>query len=479
LIDWGIVGKLDETTKTFLIRLLEGSVGEESAWLEVADFFYTQYGEKLLNGFGATLEESSSKLRDLLSPLLTAPFGQNSLASFLEQSSIQNADATSTSSLDKLEENPEVSATFDQGFFLWIKQLVFFERYARLHKRYRSIASYAAEVLPLIPGSRMYGLDIVPTASVVIDGLHHVGHLVHDLESGLSLYRRLGFTMTTPSVPAISLKKAAPLSPFGVANSHADFQEHNFVELFTIVDCVEKLPVGTTLISLHVPAKVVPRFLEILNRTITKLEACLTRFEGLHILVFRAVDVYAQAMRLSLEGIGHSGVASTQRQSDTQNDSLEGVVRFLEIDDPNSPVPEGRLAIAGTPLISSTHPNGALGLIESILCVAEANLPEFSLRYENYLNIHARAETNMSVFELGISRIIIVTDSVLETILPGEQPLALPAFVAYTISVQNIDETHKLLISNGFTPRISSLGGLFVPSAEALGAAIIFRQVNK
>ncbi|CAA7602772.1 Protein kinase domain protein [Acididesulfobacillus acetoxydans] len=42
LIDWGIVGKLDESTKTFLIRLLEGSVGEESAWREVADFFYTQ-----------------------------------------------------------------------------------------------------------------------------------------------------------------------------------------------------------------------------------------------------------------------------------------------------------------------------------------------------------------------------------------------------------------------------------------------------
>jgi len=85
----------------------------------------------------------------------------------------------------------------------------------------------------------------------------------------------------------------------------------------------------------------------------------------------------------------------------------------------------------------------------------------------------------MSVFELGGSRIIIVTDSVLETILPGEKPPALPAFVAYTIKVQNIDETHKLLLNNGFTPRISSLSGIFVPSAEALGATIIFRQVSK
>ena len=462
-----------------MIRLLEGSVGVESAWLEVADFFYKQYGEELLNVFGSTLEESSSKLRDLLSPLLTAPFGQNSLATFLEQSSLQNSDATATSSVEKSTKKPEVSDTFDQGFFLWIKQLVFFERYARLHKRYRSIASYAAEVLPLIPSSSMYGSDIVETSSVVIDGLHHVGHLVHNLESGLAIYRSLGFTMTIPSVPAVSLEKGAPLSPFGVVNCHADFEEHSFVELFTLVDSAGELPAGTTLISLNVPAKVLPRFLDILRRTIAKLEACLTRFEGLHILVFRAEDVYAQAMRLSIEGIGHSGVASTKLQSDSQNDSSGGTVRFLEIDDPNSPVPEGRLAVAGTPMISSTHPNGALGLIESILCVAEANLTEFSLRYEKYLNIHAQAEANMSVFELGGSRIIIVSDSILETILPGERPQALPAFVAYTIKVQNIEETHKLLLSNGFTPRVSCLGDFFVPSVEALGAAIIFRQVNK
>lgn len=420
LIDWGIVGKSDETSKNFMIRLLEGSVGEESAWREVADFFYIQYGEELLKVFGDTVEESSSKLRDLLSPLLTAPFGQNSLATFLEQSSLQNVDSASSSSVKKSEENSGVSSTFDQGFFLWIKQLVFFERYARLHKCYRSIASYASEVLPHIPESRLYGLDILPTASVVIDGLHHVGHLVYDLESGLALYRRLGFTMTTPRVPAMSLEKAAPLSPFGIANCHADFEEHSFVELFTVVDYAGKLPSGTTLVALKVPAKVLPRFLEIINRTIAKLKACHTRFEGLHILVFRAADVYAQAMRLSQEGIGHSGVSSTQRQSDEQNESLGGVVRFLEIDDPNSPVPEGRLAIAGTPIISNTHPNGSLGLIESILCVAEADLCEFSLRYEKYLNIHARVEVNMSVFELGGSRIFIVTDSALETILPGE-----------------------------------------------------------
>ncbi|CAA7602773.1 Glyoxalase-like domain protein [Acididesulfobacillus acetoxydans] len=380
--------------------------------------------------------------------------------------------------MDKAEAKPGASASFDQGFFLWIKQLVFFERYARLHERYRSISNYAAEVLPLIPASRMYGADIVSAESVVIDGLHHVGHLVHDLESGLALYKRLGFTMTTPSVPAVPLQKAAPLSPFGAANSHADFEEHNFVELATVLTGAGKVPVGTRLVPLQVPEKVMPRFLEIINRTLTKLNACLNRFEGLHILVFRATDVYAQAMRLSLEGIGHSGVASTQRQSNAENKSSEGVLRVLEIDDPSNPVPEGRLAIAGTPTISSTHPNGALGLIESILYVAEADLPEFLLRYEKYLNRPARTEANVNVFELGGSRIIIATDSVLETILPGEHAPELPAFVAFTIRVQNIEQTRKLLLSHGFTPRISSLGGLFVPAAEALGTAILFRQVE-
>ncbi|KLU63365.1 hypothetical protein CEB3_c02350 [Peptococcaceae bacterium CEB3] len=85
---------------------------------------------------------------------------------------------------------------------------------------------------------------------------------------------------------------------------------------------------------------------------------------------------------------------------------MEGVIRILEIDDPNAPVPEERLAVAETPAPSvSAHPNGAFGLIEAILCVHENDLQEFLLRYEEYLNVKARAENNLNIFELGGSRL--------------------------------------------------------------------------
>ncbi len=475
LIDLGIMGKLDEKTRLFLVRLLEGSVGVDTAWCDVADFFYTQYGDTLLEGFGIMLEEFPSKLRDLLGPLLTAPFGQNSLANFLEQASLENADSTSSSSVKQSEENPDVSTSFDQGFFLWIKQLIFFERYACLHKRYQSIASYASEILPMIPSSQLYDSRAISASSAVLDRLHHIGHIVRDLESGLALYERLGFTMTVPCVPAVSLKKGKSLTPLGAANSHADFDDHSFIEVLTVADGTGKIPENTKLAPIHVPEKVMSRFLEVVNKTISKLNLCLQRFEGIHILVFSSDDVYTQAMRLSAEGIGHSGVASTKRNSDAMK-TTEEIIRFLEIDDVSKPVVEGRISIASPIIASNTHKNGALGLTESILCVSKSDLPVVTQRYEKYLNISANMTENMSIFDFGGTRLMIVTEAALEEILPGEHPQALPAFVGYTIKVKNIEQVHQLLLENGFTPHITKNGDVFISAAEAFGTAVIFRQ---
>jgi predicted unusual protein kinase regulating ubiquinone biosynthesis (AarF/ABC1/UbiB family) len=465
LLDLGIIGKIDEKTQLFLVRLLEGSVGVDNAWHDVADFLYKQYRKTLLDGFGITLEEFPAKLRDLLGPLLTAPFGQNSLAHFLEQASLENKASTSSSSVEQSTEHAEVSTSFDQGFFLWIKQLVFFERYARLHKRYQSIANYAAEILPMIPSSQLYGSEAISLSSSAIDGIHHIGHLVNDLESGLHLYRRLGFTMTIPAVPAVSLKKGDSLTPLGAANSHADFADQSFIEVVSVAGSSKKIPNDTKLVPIQVPENVMDKFLKVVNRTISKLHSCLERFEGTHIMVFRSDNVYAQAMRLSEEGIAHSGVTSTKREADD--------VRFLELEEPT---PEGRLAIAGRLPVSNTHKNGALGLVESILCVSDSDLPAITLRYQTYLNTTGHLEDNRTIFDLGSTRLIIVADSVLETILPGERPNALPAFVGYVIKVKNIEQTHQLLTENGFTPQTTKTSDVFVSSKEALGTAIIFRQ---
>src|SRR5215211_5234880 len=64
----------------------------------------------------------------------------------------------------------------------------------------------------------------------LIGGLHHVGHLVWDIEEAAALYRRLGFVVPVPEfpvLPAISGQRAPVLS---AGNAHIQFGA-NFVEL--------------------------------------------------------------------------------------------------------------------------------------------------------------------------------------------------------------------------------------------------------
>lgn len=289
---------------------------------------------------------------------------------------------------------------------------------------------------------------------------------------GLALYRRLGFQMTPAAFPSVSLQDGAPPKPLGAGNSHADLQG-SFVELVAVLDDPDRLPADSTLVPLEVPAEKLPRFVEVLNRTMAKVNSCLERFEGLHILVFRSPNIEAQAARLIGEGIGNSGIASVQRQVAGPEGFRTEVIRFIEIDD--AATPEGRLAIASAPIGAGLHPNGAISVAGSILCVADDDLPAFTARYEKYINRAARVGAHTAVFDLEDSQMTLVSSSALNSILPGERAPKLPAFVAYAVTVRDIDLTRTLLLDNGFSVKVCSSGDMFVPADQALGAAVIFR----
>jgi predicted unusual protein kinase regulating ubiquinone biosynthesis (AarF/ABC1/UbiB family) len=158
LIDWGIVGRLDEPSRRFFVRLLEGSLGDETAWDDVGAHFVRLYGDETYAQLHTTPAELPALLRDLLGPMLTAPFGESALGDFLARIK-ERAQAASSGGRGPISEEIRNKArdadselgSFDHGLFLWLKQLVFFERYARLHGRQRSIASHAADILRFIP----------------------------------------------------------------------------------------------------------------------------------------------------------------------------------------------------------------------------------------------------------------------------------------------------------------------------------------
>jgi catechol 2,3-dioxygenase-like lactoylglutathione lyase family enzyme len=93
----------------------------------------------------------------------------------------------------------------------------------------------------------------------LVGGLHHVGHLVGDIEEAAALYRRLGFVVPAPVFPHLPASSGQPAPVLSVGNAHIQFAA-NSVELATVVpDIADKPPAVAEMVLLHVPDAAVPR----------------------------------------------------------------------------------------------------------------------------------------------------------------------------------------------------------------------------
>ncbi|MFD5690690.1 VOC family protein [Streptomyces rubiginosohelvolus] len=319
--------------------------------------------------------------------------------------------------------------------------------------------------------------------------LHHVGHIVENLAEASSLYERLGFVVPPPSCPAMPRSEGAAPEPFGAVNTHADFPD-SFLELATCVKEGDagRLPADTRLVPLEAPAEVLKQLVERIGETSANLAACLDRFQGLHILMFSSPAIGEAAVRLTAAGVRHGGVNTVRRAAPSGADSPVETIRYLEIDGQESntgtgagTVPEGRVGIVADldPGIQSArhldHPNGATGLAEATLCVADEDLAATHHRYATYLDRSPRQEGQSLIFDLDGAALRLIPASALPMALPGEGPPALPALVAYTVTVRDLPLARDLLHRNGVPVRETPTGELFVPAEAALGTAIVFR----
>jgi predicted unusual protein kinase regulating ubiquinone biosynthesis (AarF/ABC1/UbiB family) len=150
VIDWGIVGRLDHDTHRFLVRLLEGALGDERAWPEITAHLTRTYGRAIQEGLGLDDEQLTAFLRGLIEPTLTRPFGEVSLAALVEAPQIQAARAVGARAHERslrsilrrlraqrrmrrlADESGGLMSDFDRGAFLLGKQLMYFERYGKM-----------------------------------------------------------------------------------------------------------------------------------------------------------------------------------------------------------------------------------------------------------------------------------------------------------------------------------------------------------
>jgi hypothetical protein len=306
-----------------------------------------------------------------------------------------------------------------------------------------------------------------------VEQVHHVGHVVADIDAAAARYRRMGFRVPPPSFPVLPTA-GERARVVGAGNTHLTFRR-NFVEVVTVLDAGTEPTAG--LVALAVPPGAEERVAAGISATTARVRTALDRFAGAHILVLQTSDADATASRLTAGGIGHGGVVRLARPSPDGGAPVP--IALLEVDAAHSP--EGRLAFAeelgGT---GDEHPNGALDLLGPVLCVPDAELDAHAERYRGLLARPVRGTGPTRVVDLDDGGVVLVGDSALHAVLPGEHAPVLPAFVAFTVRVRDLAATRALLVDAGFPVRSAPDGAAlpdgaaFVPAAAAGGCAVVF-----
>jgi predicted unusual protein kinase regulating ubiquinone biosynthesis (AarF/ABC1/UbiB family) len=146
LLDWGIVGRLDDATSLFFRRMVEGVLGDDEAWNDVAAHIRRAYGDEMLEALQIPDDQFVDFVRAQMEPLFHVPFAELDLRTMLigdtaveakrmgqrtRRDAIQNW-WTQRKRRRAFMDSEGYGGGFDQATFLLSKQLVYFERYGKL-----------------------------------------------------------------------------------------------------------------------------------------------------------------------------------------------------------------------------------------------------------------------------------------------------------------------------------------------------------
>lgn len=161
LLDWGIVGVLDDRTRWVFRRFVAAMLGDASAWADVAEF--VQEMMPFVAGNDDLINEGTEEIRSML----TRPFGEVDLADAMRSGREGSADETKAERGVRLArvkrqrrfdrqalKTGVADSDFGQANFLLFKQLLYFDRYGKLYLTDESLLANRAFLEPLLVGSR-------------------------------------------------------------------------------------------------------------------------------------------------------------------------------------------------------------------------------------------------------------------------------------------------------------------------------------
>lgn len=283
-----------------------------------------------------------------------------------------------------------------------------------------------------------------------ISSLDHVAVMVNDLDAAGTAYERLGFSLTPLSQHSGSLTPGGAVEPWGVAN-RCIMLRRGYLELMGVVD--------PTLYDNRVPD-------------------FLARYEGIHILAFGCEDAEATADALAIAGFGATGVHALSRALDTPEGERLALFNLVRL--PPEETPEGRV-LAIEHLTRDylwqprylDHPNGAVALTELVVCVDDVK--EASRRYARYFGIPITHNGIAAEFSLKSGKFKLLDPTGLRNMY-GIDPPTLPFAASFSVAVENIIETEKLLDTKGVAVTRRN-DCLMVAGTEAHGALVVFEPV--
>ncbi|MDT5257627.1 MAG: hypothetical protein QOD10_2707, partial [Mycobacterium sp.] len=151
VIDWGIVGRMDDFTYRFFRQAVAAMLGDTEVWDDLVESLEQLYGPVLSESMGASGDDLRDILRGVFEPFFTEPFSTFTLASLVQQMpGAQNVGAqrqkrSLKETREQLGRNRHLrklgadsgmqEMPFNRGIMMLLKQLLYFDRYGHLFLR--------------------------------------------------------------------------------------------------------------------------------------------------------------------------------------------------------------------------------------------------------------------------------------------------------------------------------------------------------
>jgi hypothetical protein len=256
--------------------------------------------------------------------------------------------------------------------------------------------------------------------------LDHVAHFVAEPESASRALSRTGFAPTPISIQVNPDPVGGPPRPTGTGN----------------VTCM--LDRG---------------YLEILFKTADtplsrEFDAAMSRYRGVHLAAFAVADAATTHARLARSGLRMQRLVAMQRPVETA--AGEDIAAFRVVRVAPGEMPEGRIQ-ALTHLTERTvwqprwltHPNGAIGLLDIVIAVAEVE--EAAGRFRRFLDRDAHANRSGTAFHLDRGRVQLVAAASLARLFPWLAIPDLPFMAVYAIAVASLEQVAACLQAGHIT----------------------------